>query len=237
MAKKKAAVVLLSSGLDSTFNLVEAFQSLEVRLVLTFDYGQKAAVREIERARALVQRYSQTHTSLKHHIVKLPWFADFTRTSLIAQGDVPSGADVGIDDMDLSRATAKRVWVPNRNGIFLSIAAGFAEGLDAQYVIPGFNREEAQTFPDNTGEFLTTLDYSWEYSTSNKVKTFCFSTNLDKTEIVALGLKSGVPFEMLWPCYLAGSKWCGRCESCQRYSRALKANGLSFDELNKEDPA
>lgn len=231
---KKSAVVLLSSGLDSTFNLVEALRELEVRLVLTFDYGQRAAIREIERATGLVKRFSKATPGLKHHVVKLPWFADFTETALLGKSEIPKGHDIGIDDMKKSQASAKQVWVPNRNGIFLNIAAGFAEGAGADLVIPGFNREEAATFPDNTGAFLKTLDASFEYSTGNHVKTYCFSTNLDKTEIVARGMKNGLPFSALWPCYLPGEKWCGTCESCQRYARALKVNGLDFDKLSAE---
>ena len=39
---------------------------------------------------------------------------------------------------------------PNRNGGFLNVAASFAEKLGAGSVVVGFNREEAETFPDNT---------------------------------------------------------------------------------------
>jgi 7-cyano-7-deazaguanine synthase len=161
----------------------------------------------------------------------VPWFKDFTKTALLGGGKIPTGSDIGIDDMKKSRATAKRVWVPNRNGILLNIAAGFAEGFGAKYVIPGFNREEGATFPDNTEEFLRTLDSSWAYSTASQVKSFCFSTKLTKTEIVKRGIGLDLPFELLWPCYFAKKKWCGTCESCQRYKRALEANGLSFEEL------
>ena len=226
--QRPSAVVLLSAGLDSTYNLIRALGEFSVRLALTFDYGQKAAVREVERAGALALQLG-----VKHEGVKLPWFASFTRTSLIGAGSIPSGADVSIDDMQRSRASAKNVWVPNRNGIFLNIAAGFAEGLEADFVIPGFNIEEAATFPDNTNEFLKTLDHSWSYSTSSGVKTFCFSTALDKTQIVADGLRLKMPFAKTWPCYLSGAKWCGECESCQRFKRAVEANGLSFAKLRE----
>ena len=36
-----SAVVLLSSGLDSTFNLYKAREKFSVRLALTFNYGQR----------------------------------------------------------------------------------------------------------------------------------------------------------------------------------------------------
>src|SRR5262249_19186664 len=143
LSKSDSAVVLLSAGLDSSYNLAKASASLGLRLALTFDYGQRAAAREIERAGALAQ-----HFAVPHQVVTLPFFKTFTKTALLGGADVPVGSEVLIDDREQSERTAERVWVPNRNGIFLNIAAGFAEGLDATLVIPGFNREEAATFPD-----------------------------------------------------------------------------------------
>ncbi|NJL24493.1 MAG: 7-cyano-7-deazaguanine synthase QueC [Calothrix sp. SM1_5_4] len=229
MSSSPKAIVLLSGGLDSTYNLFKAVRQLKVARTLTFNYGQKAAGKEIETARRL-----SSDLGVAHQVVELPWFRDFTHTALVASGvEVPSGVEVRIDSVEHSLRTAKSVWVPNRNGILLNIAAGFAEGLGAQYVIPGFNLEEAQTFPDNTDAFLRSLDQAFSYSTASRVRTQCFSVHLDKGQIVAEGKALGLPFARLWPCYFAGDKWCGRCESCQRYARALAANGLSFEELRE----
>jgi 7-cyano-7-deazaguanine synthase len=224
-----SAVVLLSAGLDSTFNLLRALEKFSVRLVLTFDYGQKAAAREVDRARRIAEYFK-----VRHQIVALPWFSLFTRTALIqADTRVPAGHEVEIDNLTRSLETAKNVWVPNRNGIFLNIGAGFAEGLDADFVVPGFNSEEAQTFPDNSGAFLKALDQSWAFSTNSGVRTYCFSTELNKSQIIRESVRMRLPFSLLWPCYLAEEKWCGRCESCLRFKRAVEANGLSFAELRE----
>ncbi|MBX3022627.1 MAG: 7-cyano-7-deazaguanine synthase QueC [Bdellovibrionales bacterium] len=221
-----SAVVLLSAGLDSSFGFLKALKEMSVSLALTFDYGQRAAVREIERAGLMARA-----AGVEHKVISLPWFKDFTKTSLVSGEKIPSGKDVSIDDLERSFATAKSVWVPNRNGILLSIAAGFAEGLKSDFVIPGFNAEEAATFPDNSGEYLHSLDATWKFSTATGVRTHCFSTHLNKTQIVAEGQRLGMDFRQVWPCYFAESQWCGECESCQRFKRALSANGLSFEEL------
>jgi len=214
-------VVLLSSGLDSTVNLFEAKQKTEVVLALTFDYGQRAAPRETERARRLAEQ-----AGVRHQVVGLPWFRDFTKTSLVDRAaEVPVRSKVSIDDLAVSHQTAKAVWVPNRNGIFLNIAAGFAEGLGADCIIPGFNAEEAATFPDNTDEYLQAATAAFAYSTSNKIQAICFTTRLNKTEIVRLGVELNVPFDLIWPCYFAESEPCGQCESCQRFGRAMAAGG------------
>ncbi len=217
-AKDQGSVVLLSSGLDSTVNLFEAREKSRVVLALTFNYGQRAAPREIERAGAIAKL-----AGVAHKVLDLTWFSAFTKTSLInLLSEVPVGAAISIDDMKQSAETAKAVWVPNRNGIFLNIGAAFAEGLGAKFVVPGFNIEEGATFPDNTQGFLDSLTGGFKFSTSNHVEAICYTTKLDKTQIVKRGRTLGAPFKLMWPCYFAGNEPCGTCESCQRFRRAMK---------------
>jgi 7-cyano-7-deazaguanine synthase len=218
-SSKRSSVVLLSSGLDSTVNLYEAREKTRVVLALTFNYGQRAAAREMERAEAIARL-----AGVPHKVLDLTWFSAFTKTSLVNHAsEVPTGASVSIDDLGVSNETAKAVWVPNRNGIFLNIGAAFAEGLGASQIIPGFNIEEGATFPDNTQGFLDALSSAFKFSTSNHVEAVCYTTGLDKTQIVRRGRELGAPFELMWPCYFAGDKPCGTCESCQRFARATKA--------------
>ena len=87
-------------------------------------------------------------------------------------------------------------------------------------MITGFNKEEGTTFPDNTPEFLENLDESFSYSTATKVKTLCYTTDLNKTEIVRLGKEVGVNFDLIWSCYFTAAEPCGECESCLRFERA-----------------
>lgn len=217
-------VVLLSAGLDSAVNLYEAKARGEVVLALTFNYGQRAAIKEIEKSQALTKALGIPHKTLE-----LPFFKDFGQSSLVdTSKSLPLKNQVSIDDMKVSQETAKSVWVPNRNGILLNIAAGFAEALKATHVVPGFNLEEAATFPDNTQEFLDVLTHSFSYSTSNKIKATCFTTGLKKPDIVKRGLELKVDFKDIWPCYQAGPQWCGECESCKRAERAFTANGVKF---------
>lgn len=124
--------------------------------------------------------------------------------------------------------TAQRVWVPNRNGIFLQIAGGFAEAMDANYVIVGFNAEEAATFPDNTKDFMEATDRSLFYSTQNHVKIFCYTVEMNKSQIIEFGKKLQIPWKNIWPCYFSNEKWCGQCESCLRFGNALKKNQIDL---------
>lgn len=210
------SIALLSSGLDSTVNLYKAQETSRVVLAITFDYGQRAATKEIENA-------SKACYALKieHKVIDLSFFKDFTNTSLISVSkEIP--LNMHIDDLAECNDTAKAVWVPNRNGIMINIAAGFAEGLNAEEVIVGFNKEEGATFPDNTQSYIDKVNESLELSTLKKVRVNCYTTQLNKSEIVDLGMKCGVNFEYVWPCYFGGARPCGQCESCLRYLRAVK---------------
>ncbi|MCK6600122.1 MAG: 7-cyano-7-deazaguanine synthase QueC [Bdellovibrionaceae bacterium] len=221
--KTDKAVVILSGGLDSSMNLFLAKEELSVVKAITFDYGQRASQREIEAAKRLAG-----NVHVVHQVIDVKWMKSFGGSSLLDENsEIPTNS-VEIDDLNQSFKTAKSVWVPNRNGIFLNIAAGVAEAVGAQFIIPGFNKEEAATFPDNSEEFLLAMDRSLAYSTANQVKTLCFTTDKNKSEIVAIGKQKKFPFEQLWSCYFAGVKWCGVCESCKRLKRALLVNSIDL---------
>lgn len=230
MRVSRKVVVLLSAGLDSTVNAFEAVKhGHQIALALTFNYGQRAAAKEIESA-AKIAAYLQ----VPHKVMDLTWFKDFHQSSLLVDGDkVPTGDEVQIDDMEKSRQTAKSVWVPNRNGIFLNIAAGFAESLGASSVIPGFNAEEATTFPDNSSAFMKAATQSLWYSTANHVTVGCYTAHLKKPDMVRLGQGLKIPWDLIWPCYFSGDQWCGECESCLRSKRAFYSANIAVQHLFK----
>src|SRR5438093_7565425 len=103
----QAAVVLLSGGLDSTVAFKLAVDRTGVALALTFDYGQRAARREIEAARAIAGRFG-----VAHRAVEIPFLGEITKTALVARdAEVPRPSP---EDLDSARAqeTALAVWVP-----------------------------------------------------------------------------------------------------------------------------
>jgi 7-cyano-7-deazaguanine synthase len=222
------AIPLLSSGLDSVAALSIAAESLEIDMALTFDYGQRSAEREIEYAQKVCE-----HFGIKQQVIKLDWLAGITSSSLVNRdAEVP---ELSIEDISgsapagITEASAKAVWVPNRNGVMLNIAASFAESRDCEYLIVGFNGEEAGTFPDNSLEYVRAVDECLSYSTQNGVKVLAPLIELDKPGIVRKALETKAPLEYSWSCYHGGKKPCGSCESCRRRERA-------FREIGTEDP-
>lgn len=213
------SVVLLSAGLDSTVNFYAALQETQVVLALTFDYGQKAAKKEIEKAKILADLNKTPHL-----VLELPWLKNLGGSALTSdKNSVPVGKSVSIDNREASEKSAKAVWVPNRNGIFLNIAAGYAESLKANTIVPGFNVEEAATFPDNSFDFLRATRKALTFSTANQVNVQCYTINMTKGELATFGKDLKVPFINTWPCYFSEEQWCGQCESCQRAKRAFRA--------------
>ncbi len=222
----KKAVLLLSSGLDSSVNLYESVQDYEVT-ALTLNYGQKALKKELEKSQKLTEKLK-----VKHEVIELSFFKNLGSSSLTSEAlSIPVGDEIKIDSLEKSQSSAVKVWVPNRNGIFLNIAAGIAEAIKADFVIPGFNLEEAQTFPDNSENFMKALDHAFSFSTANGVKVRCYTTKLNKTQIFKRALELKIDFKDLWPCYKAMEKWCGQCESCLRFKRAAADNNYDIRGL------
>lgn len=215
---KNKAVILLSAGLDSTVNFFAALREFDVELAITFNYGQRAAQKEIEKSKILADS-----VQVKHVVVDLPWLKPLGKSALTQDdGIIPKGRQIAMDNLTTSEKTARAVWIPNRNGVFLNIAASYAESLKAKYIIPGFNAEEASTFPDNSFDFIRAVRKSLSFSTANQVEVKCYTISMTKPDIAKLGLDLQVPFKHIWPCYMGGDKWCGQCESCQRAKRAFK---------------
>ncbi len=226
-APSSKSLVLLSGGLDSSYGFWVEVQRQTVALAVTFDYGQRAVQPEIAAAAALCAR-----AEIEHLIVRLPFFSLFSQSSLTdVRQPLPLRENVEIENLERSRVTMKSVWVPNRNGILLNIAAGIAEGRGLGRLVPGFNLEEASTFPDNSEAYIEALNHSFSLSTLHQVKVECHSTQMTKSEIARAALGAGLPLASLWPCYQAGPKWCGECESCQRSRRAFSEAGVPPEVL------
>lgn len=233
MANASQAVALLSSGLDSSVALaLEKEAGTDIVLALTFDYGHRAARREVEQAARIAK-----HFGVPHRTIVLPWFRELARGGnlLDPQSELPKPSLSDLSNKNFVSDSQKAVWIPNRNGVFLEIAACFAEDRHADSVIVGFNSEEAQTFPDNSIEYQGALTEALFYSTSNHVRVTSPTAQMTKLQIVKEAKRINFPFAFLWSCYEAGQQMCGRCESCMRLKRALLENEVSLDDPF-EDP-
>ena len=208
----KKAVILLSGGLDSVVSLGLLRKDYGTMLALTFDYGQKAVQPEISASQAICEYYN-----ISHKVITLEWLKEITQTSLVSESSVPT-------DIKDYKESMKAVWVPNRNGLFLNIAASFADSRHYDDIIIGANKEEAETFSDNTEEFIDRVNAEFEFSTLKKPRVIAPLIDCTKNDIVEKALENKIPLELVKSCYLGGDKNCGECESCKRLKNALLYN-------------
>ena len=206
------AVILLSGGLDSLVALGYAREKYGIELALTFDYGQKSAEKEINASKQIAEYYN-----IKHKVIVLDWLKEITHTALVADTPVP---DKNLGTLD----SAKQVWVPNRNGLFLNISASFADSYGYNYIIYGANKDEGRTFSDNTEEFRAEISNVFETSTLVHPKVIAPLINFTKNDIVRIAMEHSMPLELVQSCYNSGKKHCGVCESCIHLKQALIAN-------------
>lgn len=208
------SIILLSGGLDSVVALAYSKKHTDynVELALTFDYGQKSVKNEINASAKICQYYD-----IQHKIIKLDWLKEIAKTSLVTDKEIPQE---GFE----TKNSAEAVWIPNRNGLFLNIAASFCDSFGYNYILYGANKEEGATFPDNTEEFRTQISKCFETSTLVKPVVIAPLINYTKDDIVKIAIKDSVPLEYVRSCYNSGEKHCGECESCHYLKKALKAN-------------
>ena len=207
MTRRLQSIALVSGGLDSLVSLARATRERDVRLVLFFDYGQRARVSERVSAMSAANYYGIPFAD-----VDIRWLEALAPAGMQSTGD---------DGAPLS--TLDDVWIPNRNGVFVNIAAAYAEGRGCDTVVTGFNREEAQEFPDNSGEYVSRVNAALELSTRNAVRVESFTIDLAKREIIRLGLQLKAPLSIVWSCYRGGERMCGECASCARLRAALES--------------
>lgn len=224
---KIKSIILLSGGLDSVVSLSKTLLEYNVQLAVFFDYGQKSLENEKNSFLKIAGYYG-----LNHKIIDLSRFKDFLSSSLTTNDQVPSLKIEELNNKKIAQNAAKAVYIPNRNGLFINIAAAIADLEKYSYIIIGANKEEAQTFKDNSSEFINAINFSLENSTINKVKVIAPLIEMDKNEIIQLGIKNKIPFELIYSCYNNGTKHCGECESCLRLKKALQFNNQ--DDLIKK---
>ena len=219
----KKAISVLSGGLDCTVATSVFDEEYEIHAI-TFDYGQKAAKQEINASKRICEKMGWMH-----EVIDLPWLSKISTSSLNTDADIPELGEDDLDDLDKSSETASSVWVPARNTVFTSIALSYAESIGAEIIIVGWNGEEGATFPDNSKQYMEKFNELIDVGSPDKIRIEAPAIDLNKEEIVELGLEVGAPMELSYSCYKGDDKPCGVCESCVRRKRAFKKLNIKYD--------
>ena len=216
----KKAIILLSGGLDSLVSLALAHHNnIKIECALTFDYGQKAFTKELSAAKKIAKFYE-----IQLDIITLDWLKNITTTSLVTEKPLPKLSKENLFNEIITKESMKNVWVPNRNGLFINIAAAFCDSKEYDFVIIGANSEEAKTFSDNSKAFINSMNEVLKTSTNYDVSVIAPLIDMNKNEIISKAIELNAPLEYINSCYNNTEKHCGKCESCTRLKYALEQN-------------
>lgn len=216
----KKAVVLLSGGLDSTTILYHAKNKGFTPYCLIFEYGQRHK-KEIEQAKKIARKVKCRYRLMN---IALPWQGSslldkkirLPQQKIIDTGKIPS------------------TYVPGRNIIFLSFSASYAEAIGAKALFIGANAIDYSGYPDCRPEFFKAYQSMLVKGLKTGVEGRAIKIHTPlihktKAQIIRMGMKLGVPYDLTWSCYQGRKKPCGQCDSCR-----LRQKG--FDSINMKDP-
>ena len=215
---QRAAVVLLSGGLDS---MVAAGLALEAGfrlLALTINYNQRHLV-ELAAARKIASTLGA-----ERHVVLPIDLTLFGGSALTADIEVPKGG-VGED--------IPSTYVPARNTIFLSLALGWAEAMGARDIFIGVNALDYSGYPDCRPEFVAAFQQLADLGTKAGVEGGRFTIHspllrMTKADIAREADRLGMDAGMSWSCYdpAPGGLHCGLCDSCRLRAKGYREAGL-----------
>jgi 7-cyano-7-deazaguanine synthase len=214
----KKAVVLVSGGLDSATTLALAQEQGYACYALSFDYGQRhrcelAAAEKVAQAAGVVE-----HKVITLNLDNIGGSA-LTDTAIPVPNQPTEGIPV--------------TYVPARNTVFLALALGWAEVLEAEAIFIGVNAVDYSGYPDCRPEFIDAFANMAQLATKAGVegKPIHIETpliHLSKAEIIQQGIRLGVDYANTISCYDpdAEGRACGRCDSCRLRAAGFEAAGV-----------
>ena len=216
---KPKAVVLLSGGLDSATVLAMAQNQGYECYTMSFDYGQRHRA-ELQAA----ERLARAAGVAEHKVIGLDLNGMGGSALTDANIAVPETPQQGIPV----------TYVPARNTVFLALALGWAEVLQASDIFIGVNAVDYSGYPDCRPAFIQGFEQLANLATRAGVEGQGFRIraplqDMSKADIVREGTRLGVDYSLTISCYQADElgRACGRCDSCRLRAAGFANAGLS----------
>lgn len=215
----KKAVILLSGGLDSATVLAMAKAEGYKCYTISFDYGQRHRA-ELNAS----EQVSKQLGAIAHKVIKLG--LDTIGGSALTDESiaVPESQTTGIPI----------TYVPARNTVFLSLALGLAEVMEAQDIFIGVNAVDYSGYPDCRPEYIAAFEKMANLATKAGVEGNLFRIqaplqDLSKAQIIQRGIACGVDYSITVSCYQADEQGraCGKCDSCRLRAEGFKQAGVA----------
>ena len=216
------AVVLLSGGMDSLTAAGVALREGFDLAAIHFNYGQRTEKAELRAFQRISDRLGIPKD--RRLVVHTNFFSQVGASALTAP-------EIAVPQAELDSAAIPVTYVPFRNAVLLSMAAGWAETLGARHVYYGAVSQDSSGYPDCRPAFVEAFNRLVREGTKpgSDIEVRAPLVDLSKAEIVKLALYLGLPLDLTWSCYSRNDVACGACDSC-----ALRLRG--FEQARVRDP-
>jgi 7-cyano-7-deazaguanine synthase len=201
--------------MDSVAALYHAKIEHDVVGALSFDYGSKHNHKEIPFA-----KYHCGELQVPHQVIALSFINELFASDLLQSGGT-------IPDGHYEEPTMKQTVVPFRNGIMLSIAAGYAESVEANGLVIAAHAGDHAIYPDCRESFMKAIGNAIQLGTYAEVQLLRPFISLTKAEIASRGHNLKVDFAKTWSCYRGLENHCGTCGTCVERREAFELAGLN----------
>ena len=223
MKKAKPGLVLFSGGIDSTTALFWARSRFNQVTALSFDYGQRHKI-EIKLAQKLTKKLKTPHIILRLDLNQIGG-------SALTDFHIPVPE---VDRIEELGATPPATYVPFRNGIFLSIAAAWAETNDIKDLVCGFNIVDSPHYPDTRPAFVKAMIKAINQGTTASLHQEKFALHapfirMKKSAIIQKGLALNADYTYSISCYAGAEVPCLKCSACL-------LRRLAWEEVGQKDP-
>lgn len=216
-------LIILSGGMDSTIAMRLAVERYGAKNVyaLSFFYGQK------QQEELIKAMHSTKALGVNHNVFDLS-----------VLGAISKGFSANVDtDMDMPTIKdvlgdpTPKTYVPNRNMILISIAAAYAEKIEAEYVFMGLQIHDEYGYWDTTGKFVDSINEVLKQNRKIKIKLCAPFCEFNKQEEIQLLLELDGNVDLLkntLTCYNPNKRGesCGVCPSCSERIANFKKAGI-----------
>ena len=207
-------IILVSGGIDSCVTAAIGLRTYKPYF-LHVKYGQRTERKELEAFDHIADYYK-----IENRLI-----ADLSHFKQIG-GSALTDKKIEIPK-ELSNGTVPVTYVPFRNANLLCAAVSWAEAVGANKIFIGATQEDSAGYPDCKKSFYDEFNKLIQEGTKAcDIEVITPVIEMNKTEIIKLGMELNAPINLTWSCYEREDLACGKCDSCLRRLRAFKEAGF-----------
>ncbi len=224
----KNAIILCSGGIDSvtTAHYVKKKLNYDSSIILFFNYGQKSIFMERKFSKKCAEKIGARFIE-----INLKFLGEISTSLINKKGKIKK---LSRKELKNTKNESEKFYVPCRNSIFLIYALALAESIFMKEkkkcdIFVGFKQEGKESYPDTTKKFVNSINNLSSVSCASDFKIIAPLIEMDKEDIIELGVKFGIDFKDTSSCYIGKKMPCGYCLACK-----LRQEGFYW--ANIKDP-